>query len=242
MCTDRQGSFRLCRSRGSRVSRGMQVRSIHDVGQVLKQCRPATASTDRHADTTNPRKDARAQEHPLAGDLTVMTVDGTDDLIEDVFWKPHASPRSVWGFVATYPFLILAIYRRSRSLMATILCSVVVNLGVASPPEDDSAWATRVVLGEQVWLERGISSEPSSLGIVSIGALVQLYTFRAAVKRQPVRTAVGTVASMLLMFVFFDRMVRLYDERAVGDAAMPVRPFAAVPERAGSAESRDVGG
>lgn len=143
--------------------------------------------------------------------------DSADTFVETVFWKPHASPQSVWGLIATYPLLILAVYRRSGPLLATILCSVVLNLQVASPPADDSAWATRVVLGEQVWLERGLASQRSALGITSIGAVAQLYTLRAAVNRRPVRTVAGTVASIALMFVFFDQMVRLYDEHGTTD-------------------------
>jgi hypothetical protein len=146
-----------------------------------------------------------------------VTGDDADGFVEKVFWKPHASPGSVWGLVATYPLLILAIYRRNGSLLATVLCSVVVNLLVASPPEDDAAWATRVVLGERVWLERGLSSQPSALGVVSVGAVIHLYTLRAAVNRRAGRAAAGTVASMLLMLVFFDRMARLYDEHGAED-------------------------
>lgn len=48
--------------------------------------------------------------------------------------------------------------------------------------------------------------------MVGVGAAVQLYTLRAALSRRPGRTAVGAAASMLLMFLFFDRMARLYDE------------------------------
>jgi hypothetical protein len=133
-------------------------------------------------------------------------------VIETAFWRPHASPWSVWGLIATYPLLVLAVYRRNWPLLAAIPCSVVLNLRMASPPEDDTAWATRVVLGERVWLERGLASRPGDLGVVGVGAAVQLYTLRAALSRRPGRTAVGAAASMLLMFLFFDRMARLYDE------------------------------
>jgi hypothetical protein len=143
-----------------------------------------------------------------------MTGEGAGASVETVFWEPHASPWSVWPLIATYPLLILALYWRSRPLLATILCSVVVNLRVVSPPEDDSAWATRVVLGEQLWLERGLSSQRSAFGITTIGALVHLYTFRAALNRHPGRTVAGTIVSMLLMFVLFDRMAGLYEEHA----------------------------
>jgi hypothetical protein len=132
----------------------------------------------------------------------------------DVFWEPHSSPRSVWPLVAAYPVLILAIYRRSGVLLVGTLLSVAANLLLVSPPETDDAWATRVVLGERVWIERGLASSPRDLGLTAIGAVVNLYTLRAAVRRQAVRTGLGTAASVALMFLFFGRMTRLYDEDA----------------------------
>jgi len=144
--------------------------------------------------------------------------DRTRSRANEVFWKPHSSPRSVWPLVAAYPVLILAIYRRSRLLLVGTLLSVAANLLVVSPPETDDAWATRVVLGERVWLERGLASSPRDLGVTAVGAVVNLYTLRAAVRRQPVRTGLGVVASMALTFLFFDRMVRLYEAHADGRA------------------------
>jgi hypothetical protein len=135
-------------------------------------------------------------------------------LTNDLFWEPHASPRSVWPLVAAYPVLILTIYRRSRPLLVAVLVSVVTNLLAVSPPETDDAWATRVVLGERIWLERGLTSSPRDLGLIGVGAAVHLCAVRAAARRQPARTVVGTAASMALMFLFFGRMVRLYEEHA----------------------------
>jgi hypothetical protein len=137
--------------------------------------------------------------------------------VDDVFWKRHANPRSVWAFIATYPVLVLAVYFRSRPLLAAMFLSILANLTLVSPPETDDAWATRVVLGEQVWLERGLLSQKTTFGLTAIGAMVNLYTLRAAVHRRPGQTVVGTVASMLLMFLFFHRMVSLYETYGVVD-------------------------
>jgi drug/metabolite transporter (DMT)-like permease len=149
----------------------------------------------------------------MSDDLQAPGRTGTGTLVEDRFWEPHASPWSVWPLVAAYPTLILAVYRRDRALLAGTLLAVVLNLLLVSPPETDEAWATRVVLGERVWLERGLHSSPPDLGLVAVGAAVHLYAVRAAVARRPVRTLVGTAASMALMLLFFGRMVRLYETR-----------------------------
>ncbi|WP_411968499.1 DUF6653 family protein [Haloferax sp. YSSS75] len=139
------------------------------------------------------------------------------DVVDEVFWAPHANPRSVWGFIATYPIFIAAVYRRSVPLLAVTLLSIGANLVGVSPPETDEAWGTRVVLGEQVWLERGVLSETGTFGLTALGGLVNLYTLRAAVNQDFGRTVAGTIASVVFMFVFFDRMVTLYDREGSGE-------------------------
>jgi hypothetical protein len=126
-------------------------------------------------------------------------------------WQRHESPVSVWWLVLMYPVFVLAIYRRSRALGGVLLLSLATNLFVVSPPDTDDAWATRVVRGERVWLDRGLLSSERELSVTTVGALVNLYTLRAALHRRPVETMVGTVASMVLMFLFFDRMAELYE-------------------------------
>ena len=131
----------------------------------------------------------------------------------EMFWEPHSSPRSVWPLVAAYPVLILAVYRRSGVLLLGTLLSVAANLLLVSPPRSDDAWSTRVVLGERLWLEQDLRSSPGDVGLVAVGRAVHLYAIRAALRRRPIRTAVGTAASMALMFLFFDRMARLYEHQ-----------------------------
>lgn len=137
------------------------------------------------------------------------------EFVEEAFWNRHANPWSVRGFVLTYPALVLAVYRRSRVLGAGVLLSLAANLRLVSPPETDDAWATRVVLGERVWLERGVRSSRSDILVAAVGGLVNLLTLRAAARRRPVETALGTAASMALMLLFFDRMARLYEEQRI---------------------------
>ncbi|MFC4548915.1 MULTISPECIES: DUF6653 family protein [Halorussus] len=138
-----------------------------------------------------------------------------DGLAARYFWSRHADPWSVWAMVVAFPTFVLAIYRRDRRLFAGTLLAVALNPLLASPPDDDDAWATKVVLGERVWLDGGrlLSRETA---FVACCAPVYLYTLRAAVERRPVGTACGTVVSMVLMLAFFRRMARLYEERADG--------------------------
>ncbi|WP_254761694.1 DUF6653 family protein [Natrinema marinum] len=127
------------------------------------------------------------------------------------FWSRHANPWSVWTLMGAYPTLVWAIYRRDRRLLVGTLLFVAANPFVSPPPETDDAWATRVVLGERVWLEREPLRSRETL-FAAASAPVYLWTLRAAVDRRRVETGVGVALSMALMLVFFRRMVRLYDE------------------------------
>jgi hypothetical protein len=126
-------------------------------------------------------------------------------------WGRHANPRSVWSLFLVFPLLVLGVYRRDRPLLAGTLLFVLVHPLAVSEPDDDDAWATRVVRGERAWLDRGLFASTADLLFVVLCAPVILFTLRSAVRREPVRTAVGTPLSMVLMLVFFGRMARLYD-------------------------------
>ncbi len=147
---------------------------------------------------------------------TVTATDRTarrDRLTDRLFWSRHANPWSVWTYVLAYPTLVLAIYRRDRRLLAGTLAFVAVNPLLFRPPETDEAWATRVVLGEQVWMDRGSVLSTTTL-LTAGSAPVYVFTLRAAAKRDALGTVVGTLASMALMLLFFGRMARLYEAQS----------------------------
>jgi hypothetical protein len=141
-----------------------------------------------------------------------------DDGLRERLWDSHATAGSVWGLFASFPVLVLGLYWRDRRLLAATLGFVALNPVLFEPAADDSAWATRVVLGEREWLDQGLRSSPADAAFVALCAPVILSTLRAAVDRRPLRASVGTLASMGLMLLFFGRMARLY-ERAEQRAA-----------------------
>lgn len=133
-------------------------------------------------------------------------------LIDRLFWAGHANPASVWAAIAAYPVLLVGLYRRDRRLVAGAAGTVALSSLLAPEPDGDDAWATRVVLGEQVWMERGLLSSPGDLLVLLVGAPIQLFTLRSALRRHPIRTAVGAALSLVVMFVFFGRMAGMYDD------------------------------
>lgn len=132
--------------------------------------------------------------------------------LETTFWKRHANPKSGWSRLLITPALLAAIYHRNPRLAAAAVGYAVVNPVLFSPPEDTDAWMSRVVLAERWWTQKhdviGLGY-PNVLNVCNLG--VTAYAVVAAARKQPVRTAVAGVASMLLKLWYVAALVRRYD-------------------------------
>ncbi|MDS0258331.1 hypothetical protein NDI56_02775 [Haloarcula sp. S1CR25-12] len=145
-----------------------------------------------------------------------MVPDRPDDAspLDRYFWARHANPKSGWSRVATMPLLMACIYRRNWRGLALTLAFVLLNPVLFSPPEDDSAWMTRVVYGERLWTREshGWLSYPEILNVGN--GLAVAYALYAAVRQRPAETALATALSMTLKLWFVSEMVHRYENRA----------------------------
>ncbi|MEL6475739.1 MAG: DUF6653 family protein [Pseudomonadota bacterium] len=140
-------------------------------------------------------------------------------------WERHASPWSCWTRVAILPLLCLAIWARvwigwgCLIPIAALLVWTWVNPRAFPPPATTRAWASRAVMGERVWLNRGTVAIPrhhavwagllSALPAAGLGPLIWgLY----ALEIWPL--LLGLVLTMGPKLWFCDRMVWLYDDMA----------------------------
>lgn len=143
-----------------------------------------------------------------------MAPDLPDDAstLDRYFWARHANPKSGWSRVASMPLLMACIYRRNWRGLALTLLFVLVNPVLFSPPEDDSAWMTRVVYGERLWTQEthGHFGYPEILNVCN--GMAALYALYAAIKQRPAETALATALSMALKFWFVAEMAHLYDD------------------------------
>ncbi|AQL42594.1 hypothetical protein BV210_07675 [Halorientalis sp. IM1011] len=133
--------------------------------------------------------------------------------LREAVWERHANPASGWSRVLSLPLLMLAIYRRDERLLVGTVLFVAVNPVLFPPPEDDDAWMSRVVYGERLWLEHGNRRHPIQLLNVA-NAACTIYAVRAAVHRQPLRTALATGGAMALKFLFVAFVADYYDRHA----------------------------
>ena len=66
-------------------------------------------------------------------------------------WKRHSNPWSVWTRILSYPLAYVPVLNRCWKQGALVGAWFTANPVIFPAPEDDSSWATRCVLGEQLW-------------------------------------------------------------------------------------------
>jgi hypothetical protein len=136
--------------------------------------------------------------------------------LEATMWARHENPWSGWTRVPAGPALVLAVYLRSKRLLALVLGWTVLNPFVFSPPDEDvDSWMTRGVRAERWWLDRGNGTIglawPNLLNVA--GAVAFVAAFVAAVARRPRETAVATMLASGLKLAWIEAIARHYDRR-----------------------------
>jgi hypothetical protein len=134
--------------------------------------------------------------------------------LEDRFWARHSNPKSGWSRAVTGPVLVCALYHRQWRPFLVGLAWTVLNPILFAPPERDDAWMTRAVLAERWWVREehnGIlgRSYPNLCNVASL--IAALYTVFAALRRRPLRTALGTGLAIASKFWWLGAIVRRYD-------------------------------
>lgn len=134
--------------------------------------------------------------------------------LDETFWKRHSNPKSGWSRVVVLPLLLYAVYRRNWRVATSTIAFTILNPILFSPPDDDDAWMTRVVLAERWWMIETKQdvldfSYPNLLNLINIPTTV--YAFMAAYRKQPLRATLAGLTSMTLKFWYVGELVRRYD-------------------------------
>lgn len=128
-------------------------------------------------------------------------------------WERHSNPWSVWTRILTNPLAYVPVWNHSWRQAIPVALWFWLNPRLFPPPEDDSSWATRGVLGEQLWTasQREKLSPDFPMALNAMSALFALPAVHAAYNRKLGRTlALGGFALTFKMW-FVDRMVVLYE-------------------------------
>ena len=141
--------------------------------------------------------------------------------MDDATWRRHANPWSAWTRFSVLPLLAAALWSRAALgwwalvPVALVLVWAFINPRLFQEPDDFGAWASRGVLGERVFLDRGNRSiNPahlraahmltviSAIGIVPFA--IGLWTYDLS------STVLGIVLMTGAKMWFVDRMVWIH--------------------------------
>jgi hypothetical protein len=134
---------------------------------------------------------------------------GTSARLRRKVFERHSNPWSAWSRWATAPLVVVPVWTRKWTHAVPVLAWMIANAVVFPKPEHERAWATRAVLGEELWIverPRDAAMAVDAASLVSLaGALM------AARKRRLVPAVAATAGTMALLMVYWKQMADYYD-------------------------------
>jgi hypothetical protein len=131
-------------------------------------------------------------------------------LTREVF-RYHSNPWSAWTRLLSVPLVFVPIWTRSWRQGAILGVWLIANPFVFPEPEDDKAWATRAMLGEEMWIAKRPLDRAMAL---SVGATAfNLGGVWGAYKRRLLPTAACTVGQVALLLAYWREMAIYYERR-----------------------------
>jgi uncharacterized protein (DUF2062 family) len=131
-------------------------------------------------------------------------------IMKEQTWKRHSNPWSVWTRVLTNPLVYIPVWTRSWRQAVLVGAWFLLNPRLFPPPHNNSSWATRSVLGEQIWTSKPRADLPMALNMLS--ALFFLVALYSAYARQLWRLLSFGSLALVFKLWFLERMVTYYDE------------------------------
>ncbi|MQA13743.1 MAG: hypothetical protein GEV09_06085 [Pseudonocardiaceae bacterium] len=131
--------------------------------------------------------------------------------LKHAMFERHSNPWSAWTRWLSTPLILVPFWTRRWSHAAPVAAWMLVNPIVFRKPASDEAWATRAVLGEEMW----IGQRPRDLAaVVNVAATVcAAGAVFAARRRRLVPAAALTAVQMALVMGYWQLMAEYYDER-----------------------------
>lgn len=121
----------------------------------------------------------------------------------------HSNPWSAWTRWASAPLVLVPVWTRRPRDAALVAAWLAVNPVIFPPPANQHAWATRAILGEELWsTARPKDTAAIVTGLTSLTALGAIVT---SVRRRPVWAAVACAAQMALTLVYWEQMARYWE-------------------------------
>ena len=134
---------------------------------------------------------------------------GLDGVRRAVFAR-HSHPLSAWSRFVTTPVLLAPFWAKKAAVTGVVAAWFTVNPVMTPEPEHQEGFATRAMLGEEIW-----SADPGrDRGLVALnvaGSICLAAGVLAAWHRRAVPAGLGTAGSMALTMLCWRRYAAIYD-------------------------------
>jgi uncharacterized protein DUF6653 len=142
--------------------------------------------------------------------LAVAEKENDISILSKRAWKRHSNPLSVWTRIVSHPLVYVPFWNHSWKQGAAVAAWFAVNPVLFSEPEGDESWATRGVLGEELWTAK----RPWDLSTVLTGASASFFAggLWSAYRRRFWPTMFFASTAFLLKLWYIDRMVSYYEQ------------------------------
>ena len=129
----------------------------------------------------------------------------------------HSNPWSAWTRWASAPLVLLPVWTRRRRDAVAVATWLALNPVIFPKPAHERAWATRAILGEELWA----SNRPKDAAAIVTGltSLAAVSAIIASARRRRVPAAIACSAQMALTLVYWELMARYWDRYRMSAAA-----------------------
>ena len=129
----------------------------------------------------------------------------------------HSNPWSAWTRWASAPLVLVPVWTRRRRDAAIVAGWLALNPVIFGKPAHNRAWATRAILGEELWAaDRPRDAAAIVTGVASLAAVAAII---ASARHRRVPAAVACSAQMALTLVYWELMARYWDRYRMSAAA-----------------------
>ncbi len=120
----------------------------------------------------------------------------------------HSNPWSAWTRWASTPLVLVPVWTRRRRDAALVAAWLAVNPVVFPKPANDRVWATRAILGEELWTSRRMDT---ARGISVATSLCAAAAIIASVRHRLTPAVAACAVQMGLTLVYWEMMARYWD-------------------------------
>lgn len=131
----------------------------------------------------------------------------------------HSNPLSAWSRWASIPLVVLPFWKRSTRAGTAVAAWMLLNPIVFPKPRNEQAWATRAMLGEELWSERLRFDTASVVNAASTAAMT--VSIAGAWRQSARQTFPAAAAQLTLTLVFWKLMADFYAAAANAGRSAP---------------------